>query len=129
MARHLREQSGGNPADHGPARELANEPASPRSGADFPDTPEGNRPRRGGGDLTDDQLDDFAARLGLEDADRAEETGAEPRQPPTGEPHPGEGGWADRVRRPASRLLVVAGDITTSVGTRVRTFGERLDPR
>ncbi|MFP5487232.1 MAG: hypothetical protein ACLGHQ_02850, partial [Acidimicrobiia bacterium] len=68
MARHLREQSGGHPADHGPVPELANEPPSPRQHEDFPDRPAGNRPAGGGGgDLTDEQLDDFAARLGLRD--------------------------------------------------------------
>lgn len=67
MARHLHEQSGGNPRDQGPVPELANEPVSPRADDDFPDTPEGNRSAAGEGDLTDEQLDDLADRLGLSD--------------------------------------------------------------
>lgn len=75
MARHLREQSGGNPSDHGPVPELANQPASPRSKEDFPDAPETDAPSGPGGDLTDDQLRDFAARLGLraDEDDRSDE--------------------------------------------------------
>jgi hypothetical protein len=77
MARRLHEQSGGNPRAQGPVPELANEPPSPRAGHDFPDTPEGNRPRDGGGDLSDEQLDDFAARLGLTDEPASDDTGSD----------------------------------------------------
>ena len=73
MARHLHEQSGGNPRDQGPVPELANEPPSPSGRDDFPDAPDHDAGRRRGGDLTDEQLDDFASRLGLtDDADRDE---------------------------------------------------------
>ena len=68
MRRHRREERGGNPSQ-GPVPELANEPEAPRSDEDFPDAPDdvraGERPRKGHGDLDDEQLADFAARYGL----------------------------------------------------------------
>lgn len=136
MARHLHEQSGGDPSAQGPVPELANEPPSPRADHDFPDTPEGNRPRAGGGDLTDEQLDDFAARLGLvdevESGDTIDDGG--PETDDQGDEGTGSAVravrvWAGRVRPRTARVLVVVGRVTTTAGARVRSFGERLDQR
>ena len=136
MARHLHEQSGGDPSAQGPVPELANEPASPRADHDFPDTPEGNRPRAGGGDLTDEQLDDFAARLGLADEAASGEP-ADDGGPETADRGDAETGravravrvWAGRLRPPTARVLVAVGRVATTAGARVRSFGERLDQR
>lgn len=136
MARHLRAQSGGNPADHGPVPELANEPASPRQAEDFPDTPAGNRPSGGGGDLTDEQLDDFAARLGV--SERDDEPDDEPRDTGGGADSEEAGGTRVRarrralvvvrvLRRPTARVLLVLGRSTAAAGGRIRSLGERLD--
>lgn len=134
MARHLHEQSGGDPTDQGPVPELANEPRSPRSNEDFPDAPETEGRSGPGGDLTDEQLEDFADRLGL-----IEDDGTDRGRP--GEDH-ADGDERDgarsaragravrslvgQARRPAARLLVMVGGATSTAGARLRSTGERL---
>lgn len=127
MARHLRQQSGGDPTDQGPVPELANEPASPRSDDDFPDAPSGNRAPVGGGaggagDLSADQLDDFAGRLGLTD-----EQGGSSDASSGDEKRPRLRAWAGRLRRPVGRVLTFAGRGAASLGDRLRAAGDRLD--
>jgi hypothetical protein len=139
MARHLHAQSGGDPAAQGPVPELANEPRSPRSDEDFPDAPDPDARSGVGGDLTDDQLQDFAARLGL-----ADESGESDRSPERDESDESdESAERDRsgrtalarrttmvaigkLRRPAARVVVVIGRVTIAAGHRVRSVGERL---
>lgn len=136
MARHLHEQSGGNPRDQGPVPELANEPRSPRADEDFPDAPERDECRRRGGDLTDEQLEDFASRLGLTDDDpSADPSDVDPNDDPN------VAGPDDRrvrrvravvvrrvrvVRRPVGRVMVVIARAASGTGEWLRTRGERL---
>lgn len=147
MARHLHEQSGGNPRDQGPVPELANEPTSPRANDDFPDAPESDRRPGPGGDLTDDQLDDFAARLGLTDDERPddeqpddERRDDERRDDERPDDRNVGGGRlvavvTRRVRwvvRPVGRILIVTGRVADGTGRWLRTTGERFvasDPR
>lgn len=145
MARHLHEQSGGNPRDQGPVPELANEPRSPRADEDFPDAPEhDDRPRRGG-DLTDEQLDDFASRLGLTEDPDADPDDANPHDtdPDDAESDDVESdaGSDDRrvrrvsavvvrrvrvVRRPVGRVMIVVARAASGTGDWLRSRGERL---
>lgn len=122
MARHLHEQSGGDPAAQGPVPELANEPRSPRSDEDFPDAPETAERSGPGGDLTDEQLEDFADRLGLGGRDAGRDDGVGPR----GRSEQIVGSGLRRVRRVAARLLVTGGGAMNAAGSRVRAAGERL---
>lgn len=149
MARHLHEQSGGNPRDQGPVPELANEPTSPRADDDFPDAPDDDRRSGPGGDLTDDQLDDFAARLGLTDDETADdETGDESgaaTSDETGDTGPETERFDDttddqdrrpvmavvtrRIRwaaRPVGRVMIVSARVVDGTGRWLRTTGERF---
>lgn len=125
MARHLREQGGGHPGDHGPVPELANEPVSPSVGEGFPDRPAHERREGPGGDLSDEQLRDFAARLGLT-ADTG--TAPEPDAPHERDAPASTRPLLVRVRRPVAVVLVAVGRATTMAGDRVRSAGERLRP-
>lgn len=128
MARHLHEQSGGDPSAQGPVPELANEPPSPRSADDFPDAPEPGGRTGPGGDLTDEQLEDFADRLGLggrddgQDRTRPNDDGAGLRARSERIARSGVG----RARQATARLLVIVGGATKAAGSRLRATGERL---
>lgn len=145
MARHLREQSGGNPADHGPVRELANRPASPRSNEDFPDAPGPGERTGPGGDLSDEQRRDFATRLGL--GDDAVGDGEERRERvPRGDAREeraadsagtGPSRGARRrvtqvvirgVRRPVATVLIVVSRGVGTTGRWLHSAGERIAP-
>jgi hypothetical protein len=141
MARHLHEQSGGDPSAQGPVSDLANEPAARVASSDFPDTPPGNRPRQGDSDLTDEQLADFAGRLGLvDDPASVDDPGPHDTARRPGDATSDRRGVRGRfararrsVRRPAARVLVVAGGAVATAGTTagawMRAAGERLEPR
>lgn len=150
MARHLREQSGGNPADHGPVRELANRPASPRSNEDFPDAPGPGERSGPGGDLSDEQRRDFAIRLGLGD-DAAGDDAAGDREQRGGRARRGDareeraadsaGTGPSRgarrrvtqvvirgVRRPVATVLIVVSRGVGTTGRWLHSAGERIAP-
>jgi hypothetical protein len=131
MSRHLHEQSGGDPSAQGPVSDLATEPAARVASSDFPDTPPGNRPRQGDSDLTDEQLADFAGRLGLvDDPASVDDPGPDD---PARRPRRGVSGRLVRarrsVRRPVARVLVVAGGAIATAGAWIRAAGERLESR
>ena len=150
MTRQLRPEAGGDPTS-GPVRELANQPPSPRAAEDFPDAPEPASRAGAHGDLSPEQLDDFAARLGLTDEsdaaapDRAGSVGSgraagsawgpESDEAPGPAPEPTgptvrvrrvAGASMRGLRRRAARVLVVVGRATVTAGHRLRTVGERL---
>jgi hypothetical protein len=91
---HRHFEAGGDPA-LGPAADLANQPRGPHVGNDFPDVPEGNRPGHSSSGRDPDQpdLDQFAERLGLGDADDGA-SGSEPDRP--------RGGLRTRLARSAA---------------------------
>lgn len=71
---HLRPQTGGDPAQ-GPSDDLANKPAAPASGNDFPDAPE----QSSDSDPQDKpDLDAFAKRLGTDTINTGDGLGAVP---------------------------------------------------
>lgn len=120
MARHLRIQHGGDPAQ-GPPRDVANEPPAPRDVDGFPDTPDANRPGGGAGDLSGDQLDDMARRLGLAE-------GSDERS------QSGDAGSVSRLDAVRERIDVTVGrsrhllgGLLERAGDALRNAGRRLD--